>query len=65
MQFTTSGFSPYIAKSKADTFIIGTEVGMIFKLKKDHPTKRFVMPTAETGDQSVKVILNWLRLVKP
>ncbi|MGH7198700.1 MAG: quinolinate synthase NadA, partial [Candidatus Omnitrophota bacterium] len=39
---STSGFSPYIAQSKADTFIIGTEVGMIFKLKKDHPTKRFI-----------------------
>jgi Tol biopolymer transport system component len=27
--------------------------------------QRFVMPATETGEQSVKVILNWLRLVKP
>jgi Tol biopolymer transport system component len=27
--------------------------------------QRFVMAAVETGDQSVKVILNWLRLVKP
>lgn len=27
--------------------------------------QRFVMPAAEAGDQSVRVILNWLRLVKP
>src|SRR3989344_5498339 len=34
---STSGFSSYISKSDADTFIIGTEAGIIFKLKKDHP----------------------------
>ena len=26
---------------------------------------QFVMPAYQTGDQSVRVILNWLRLVKP
>ena len=58
---STSGFSPYIAKSKADTFIIGTEVGMIFKLKKDHPTKRFIMPTEQFVCQTMKMTtLGWL-----
>ncbi len=58
---STSGFSPYIAKSKADTFIIGTEVGMIFKLKKDHPTKRFVMPTEQFVCQTMKMTtLGWV-----
>ena len=58
---STSGFSPYIAQSKADTFIIGTEVGMIFKLKKDHPTKRFVMPTEQFVCQTMKMTtLGWV-----
>jgi len=58
---STSGFSPYIAKQAADTFIIGTEVGMIFKLKKDHPTKRFVMPTEQFVCQTMKMTtLGWV-----
>jgi len=58
---STSGFSPYIAKSSAETFIIGTEVGMIFKLKKDHPTKRFVMPTEQFVCQTMKMTtLGWV-----
>lgn len=42
---STSGFSPYIAKSAADTFIIGTERGMIYNLQKKHPDKKFVLPS--------------------
>jgi quinolinate synthase len=58
---STSGFSSYIAQSKADTFIIGTEVGMIYKLKKDHPTKRFIMPTEQFVCQTMKMTtLGWL-----
>ena len=58
---STSGFSPYIAKSPAPTFIIGTEVGMIFKLKKDHPAKRFVMPTEQFVCQTMKMTtLGWV-----
>ncbi len=57
----TSGFSSYIAKSKAETFIIGTEVGMIFKLKKDHPAKRFIMPTEQFVCQTMKMTtLGWV-----
>ena len=56
----TSGFSSYIAKSDAETFIIGTEVGMIFKLKKDHPAKRFIMPTEQFVCQTMKMTtLGW------
>lgn len=58
---STSGFSSYIAKSKSDVFIIGTEVGMIWKLKKDHPTKRFVMPTEQFVCQTMKMTtLGWV-----
>ncbi len=58
---STSGFSSYIAKSPAETFIIGTEVGMIHKLKKDHPAKRFVMPTEQFVCQTMKMTtLGWV-----
>ncbi len=58
---STSGFSPFIARSNADTFIIGTEVGMIFKLKKDHPAKRFIMPTEQFVCQTMKMTtLGWV-----
>ncbi|MBI4433007.1 MAG: quinolinate synthase NadA [Candidatus Omnitrophica bacterium] len=58
---STSGFSSYIGKSKADTFIIGTEVGMIFKLKKDHPAKRLIMPTEQFVCQTMKMTtLGWV-----
>lgn len=58
---STSGFSPYVAKSPADTFIIGTEVGIIFKLKKDHPSKRFIMPTEQLVCQTMKMTtLGWV-----
>ena len=57
----TSGFSHFIAKNNAETFIIGTEVGMIFKLKKDHPTKRFIMPTEQFVCQTMKMTtLGWV-----
>lgn len=58
---STSGFSPYITKSAADTFIIGTEVGMIYKLQKDHPTKKFIMPTDKFVCQTMKMTtLGWV-----
>ncbi len=58
---STSGFSPFIAKSAAETFIIGTEVGMIYKLKKDHPEKRFIAPTEHFVCQTMKMTtLGWV-----
>lgn len=58
---STSGFSSYISRSNADTFVIGTEVGMIYKLKKDHPAKRFVMPTEQFVCQTMKMTtLGWV-----
>jgi quinolinate synthase len=58
---STSGFSSYIGKSSAETFIIGTEVGMIHKLKKDHPAKRIVMPTEQFVCQTMKMTtLGWV-----
>ena len=58
---STSGFSSYISKTKAETIIIGTEVGMIHNLKKLHPNKRMVMPTEQFVCQTMKMTtLGWV-----
>jgi quinolinate synthase len=39
--FSTSGMGRHARTSSAKEFIIGTEVGMIYRLKKDNPDKEF------------------------
>lgn len=38
---STSGMVKYAKESKAKEFIVGTEVGMIYRLKQDNPEKEF------------------------
>lgn len=38
---STSGMCNYARKTKSKEIIIGTEVGIIYKLQKDHPGKKF------------------------
>lgn len=40
---STSGMYLYCAKSSAKTFIIGTEAGILFKLREENPDKEFVL----------------------
>ena len=45
-QFTwTSGMLTAVKRSSAKRFIIGTEEGMLYKLRKDHPDREFILPT--------------------
>lgn len=39
--FSTSGICKYAKESSADEMIIGTEVGIIYRLKKENPDKKF------------------------
>ncbi len=39
---STSGMLAYPEKSEADTFIVGTEVGILHPLRKRHPQKTFI-----------------------
>jgi quinolinate synthase len=39
--YSTSGMSRHAKRSEAREFVIGTEVGMIYRLKKDSPEKEF------------------------
>ena len=40
---STSGMYDYCKKSSATTFIIGTEAGILFKLRQDNPNKQFIL----------------------
>ena len=58
---STSGFAAYIRKTNVSTYIIGTEVGMIFKLKKDFPDTRFIAPTEHFVCPTMKMTtLGWV-----
>jgi quinolinate synthase len=42
---STSGMYRYVSESQADKFIIGTEMGILYRLKKDNPGKEFILPS--------------------
>ncbi len=42
---STSGMYKYCKESEARTFIIGTEMGILYRLKKENPEKRFILPS--------------------
>jgi len=42
---STSGMYKYAQKTNARTIIVGTEVGILYKLRKENPDKNFIMPS--------------------
>lgn len=42
---STSGMYEFAAKSAAKKFIVGTENGILWRLRKDNPGKEFIMPS--------------------
>lgn len=68
--FSTSGMSRHAHASKAQEFIIGTEVGMLYKLKKDNPEKEFYPLSENAVCQNMKKttlekVLQALRTLEP
>jgi quinolinate synthase len=53
---STSGFFSYVASSPATSFIIGTEKGILHRLKKENPGKKFYEPRLEMICPSMKLI---------
>lgn len=45
---STEGMCRYVKNSPASTFIVGTEVGILYRLKKENPAKRFY-PVSENA----------------
>ena len=44
---STSGMYSYAAASPATTFIVGTEMGILYRLRKENPEKEFILPTSK------------------
>lgn len=52
--FSTSGMGRHARASSAKEFIIGTEIGMIYRLKKDNPDKEFYPLSEKAVCQNMK-----------
>jgi len=60
--YSTSGMSRHAGKSEAREFIIGTEVGMLYRLKKDNPDKEFYpLSTAAVCENMKKTSLDMVQ----
>lgn len=58
---STAGMINYVAASKTKEFIIGTEMGIIHKIQRDNPAKRFYVPTDQFICANMKLTtLGWL-----
>lgn len=58
---STGGMFKYVKQSKADEFIIATEAGMLYKLHKENPGKKFYLPTQNLVCANMKLItLGWV-----
>jgi quinolinate synthase len=43
---STSGMYDYARTSPAETFIVGTEAGILWRLRRENPGKEFILPTS-------------------
>lgn len=58
---STQGMFKFVKDSSAKEFIIGTESGMLYKLRKDNPDKQFYLPTEHLICPSMKLTtLGWV-----
>jgi len=58
---STAGMIKYVEKSKAKEFIVGTEYGILFELRRRNPDKRFYTPTEGLLCADMKLTtLGWL-----
>jgi quinolinate synthase len=58
---STAGMIKYIGKSNEKKFIIATESGLFYKLKRDNPGKEFSLPTEQLICPSMKLTtLGWV-----
>lgn len=58
---STGGMFKYVKSSSSKEFIIGTESGMLYKLKKENPDKQFYLPTEHLICPSMKLTtLGWV-----
>ena len=58
---STGGMFKYVKQSRSNEFIISTEGGMLYKLQKENPGKKFYLPTQNLVCANMKLItLGWV-----
>lgn len=58
---STAGMIKYVKECPRKEFIVGTELGIIYKLKRDNPEKEFYVPTEQFVCANMKLTtLGWL-----
>lgn len=58
---STGGMFKYVRNSSKKEFIIGTEMGMLYRLNKENPDKKFYMPTTHLVCANMKLTtLGWV-----
>ena len=58
---STGGMIKYIKDSEKREFIIGTEMGMLYRLRQDNPDKKFYLPTEHLLCANMKLTtLGWI-----
>jgi len=67
---STSGMYEYAASSPAQKFIVGTEAGILYRLRRENPGKQFILPTSRLICPNMKLtsledILKALQTMSP
>ena len=58
---STAGMIKYVKECPSKEFIVGTEMGIIYKLQRDNPDKKFYVPTDQFICANMKLTtLGWL-----
>jgi len=67
---STSGMYDYVRQSPAQKFIVGTEAGILYRLRRENPGKEFVLPTSRLICPNMKLtsledVLSCLQQMSP
>ena len=67
---STSGMYEYAGKSDAQKFIVGTEMGILYRLRRENPEKEFILPTSKLICPNMKLtsledVLHSLQTLSP
>ncbi len=67
---STSGMYAYASSSPAQKFIVGTEMGILYRLRKENPEKEFILPTSKLICPNMKLtslddVLHSLQTMSP
>ncbi|NQT33083.1 MAG: quinolinate synthase NadA [Candidatus Omnitrophica bacterium] len=58
---STAGMLKYVNESPCQEFIVGTEIGIIYRMKRDNPEKKFYVPTDQFICANMKLTtLGWI-----